>query len=91
VDQTLLAPAREAPAEADLAFERMYRSNRDDVYAYLAGLLRDRSAAEEVTAAVFERAFRKRRHFDARRGSSCSASPATPRSMSYAVGAVRQS
>jgi RNA polymerase sigma-70 factor, ECF subfamily len=70
VDQTLLAPAREAPAEADLAFERMYRSSRDDVYAYVAGLLRDRSAGEEVTAAVFERAFRKRRHFDERRGSA---------------------
>jgi RNA polymerase sigma-70 factor, ECF subfamily len=68
VDQTLVAEAREAPAEADLAFEQLYRSNRDDLYAYVAGLLRDRSAAEEVTAAVFERAFRKRRHFDPRRG-----------------------
>jgi RNA polymerase sigma-70 factor, ECF subfamily len=68
VNQTLVAEAREAPAEADLAFERLYRSNRDDLYAYVAGMLRDRSAAEEVTAAVFERAFRKRRHFDRRRG-----------------------
>jgi RNA polymerase sigma-70 factor, ECF subfamily len=70
VDQTLVAEASEAPAEADIAFERLYRANRDDVYAYAAGLLRDRSAAEEVTATVFERAFRKRRHFDPRRGSS---------------------
>jgi RNA polymerase sigma-70 factor, ECF subfamily len=70
VDQTLAAPARDAPAEADLAFESLYRSSRDDVYAYVAGLLRDRSAAEEVTAAAFERAFRKRRRFDARRGSA---------------------
>jgi RNA polymerase sigma-70 factor, ECF subfamily len=68
VDQTLVAEAREVPAEADLAFEQLYRSNRDDLYAYVAGMLRDRSAAEEVTAAVFERAFRKRRHFDPRRG-----------------------
>lgn len=68
MDQTLVADAREAPAEADLAFEQLYRSNRDDLYAYVTGLLRDRSAAEEVTAAVFERAFRKRRHFDPRRG-----------------------
>jgi len=68
VDQTLVAPARETPAEADLAFERLYRSSRDDVYAYVAGVLRDRSAAEEVTAAAFERAFRKRGRFDARRG-----------------------
>jgi RNA polymerase sigma-70 factor, ECF subfamily len=70
VDQTLVAPARETPAEADLAFERLYRSSRDDVYAYVAGVLRDRSAAEEVTAAAFERAFRKRGRFDARRGSA---------------------
>ena len=70
VDQTLVAPARETPAEADLAFERLYRSSRDDVYAYVAGVLRDRSAAEEVTAAAFERAFRKRERFDARRGSA---------------------
>jgi RNA polymerase sigma factor (sigma-70 family) len=70
VNQTLVAEAREAPAEADLAFERLYRANRDDLYAYVAGLLRDRSAAEEVTATVFERAFRKRRHFDPLRGSS---------------------
>ncbi|MGH2980994.1 MAG: RNA polymerase sigma factor [Solirubrobacterales bacterium] len=69
VNQTLTAPASDAPADADLAFEQLYRSSRDDVYAYVAGLLRDRSAAEEVTAAVFERAFRKRRRFDARRGS----------------------
>jgi RNA polymerase sigma-70 factor, ECF subfamily len=68
VEQTLVAEPREAPAEADLAFERLYRANRDDVYAYVAGMLRDRSAAEEVTAAAFERAFRKRRHFDPRRG-----------------------
>jgi RNA polymerase sigma factor (sigma-70 family) len=70
VDQTLAAPAREAPAEADLAFEQLYRRNRDDLYAYLAGLLRDRSAAEEVAASVFERAYRKRRHFDPRRGNA---------------------
>jgi RNA polymerase sigma factor (sigma-70 family) len=70
VDQTLVAPARETPAEADLAFEQLYRSSRDDVYAYVAGVLRDRSAAEEVTAAAFERAFRKRGRFDSRRGSA---------------------
>jgi RNA polymerase sigma-70 factor (ECF subfamily) len=68
VDQTLVAPTRETPAEADIAFEQLYRSSRDDVYAYIAGLLRDRSAAEEVTAAAFERAFRRRRRFDPQRG-----------------------
>ena len=68
VSETLVADAREAPREADLAFERLYRSNRDDVYAYVAGLLRDRAAAEEVTATAFERAYRKRGRFDPRRG-----------------------
>jgi RNA polymerase sigma factor (sigma-70 family) len=68
MEQTLVASASAAPDQADLAFEELYRASRDDVYAYVAGLLRDRSAAEEVTAAAFERAFRKRRHFDPRRG-----------------------
>ena len=65
---TTTAPSREAPAEADLAFEQLYRQSRDDLYAYLAEMLRDRSAAEEVTASVFERAYRKRRNFDPQRG-----------------------
>jgi RNA polymerase sigma factor (sigma-70 family) len=69
VSQTLVAPANDVPADADLAFEQLYRSGRDDVYAYVAGLLRDRSAAEDVTAAAFERAYRKRSRFDPRRGS----------------------
>jgi len=37
-------------SEPALVFERLYRESRDDVYAYAAGLLRDRGAAEEVTA-----------------------------------------
>ena len=49
-------------------FEALYRSSRDDVYAYVATLLRDQSAAEDVTALAFERAYRKRRTFDRRRG-----------------------
>jgi RNA polymerase sigma-70 factor, ECF subfamily len=68
MEQTLVAEAKEAPREADLAFDRLYRSSRDDVYAYVAGLLRDATAAEEVTAAAFERAYRKRNRFDPRRG-----------------------
>jgi RNA polymerase sigma-70 factor, ECF subfamily len=66
--QTLVATAAEAPREGDLAFDRLYRTSRDDVYAYVAGLLRDRVAAEEVTATAFERAYRRRSRFDARRG-----------------------
>ena len=49
--------------------ERLYRSSRDDLYAYLATLLRDRALAEDVTALAFERAFRRRRLFNPRRGS----------------------
>src|SRR6202012_5522385 len=46
----------------------LYRSSRDDVYAYVMTLLRDRSAAEDITALAFERAYRRRRTFDRRRG-----------------------
>lgn len=60
----------ESPRQGELDFERLYRSSRDDVYAYAAGLLRDRAAAEDVTAAAFERAYRKRSRFDASRGSA---------------------
>ena len=59
--------AQEQPAQ--LGFEALYRSSRDDVYAYVATLLRDPAAAEDVTASAFERAFRKRQTFVARRGS----------------------
>jgi RNA polymerase sigma factor (sigma-70 family) len=68
MEQTLVAEVKDAPREADLAFDRLYRSSRDDVYAYVAGLLRDATAAEEVTAAAFERAYRKRNRFDPQRG-----------------------
>src|SRR5947209_19858105 len=49
-------------------FEALYRASRDDVYAYAFTLLRDRSSAEDVTALAFERAYRRRRSFDRRRG-----------------------
>jgi RNA polymerase sigma-70 factor, ECF subfamily len=63
-----VAEAREAPGQADLAFDRLYRSSRDDVYAYVTSLMHDGPAAEEVTAAAFERAYRKRHRFDPTRG-----------------------
>ena len=69
MNQTLVAPAIEAPSEAETAFEALYRSSRDDVYAYVAGMLRDRSAAEDVTAQAFERAYRRRASFKPERGS----------------------
>jgi RNA polymerase sigma-70 factor, ECF subfamily len=69
VSETLLASAGDAAA-ARLDFDDLYRSSRDDVYSYAAGLLRDRAAAEDVTACAFERAYRKRSRFDPRRGSA---------------------
>ncbi len=53
-----------------LGFEQLYRESRDDVYGYVSGLIRDRSAAEEVTATAFERAWRRRRQLDPKRGSA---------------------
>jgi RNA polymerase sigma-70 factor (ECF subfamily) len=64
------AAALSAPEQpAQIAFEALYRSSRDDVYAYVATLLRDPAVAEDVTASAFERAYRKRQTFVARRGS----------------------
>jgi len=60
----------ESQRQGGLDFERLYRASRDDVYAYAAGLLRDRTAAEEVTAMAFERAYRKRSRFNPERGSA---------------------
>jgi RNA polymerase sigma factor (sigma-70 family) len=57
----------QSPAQA--SFDALYRSCAADVYAYVASLLRDRAAAEDVTAQAFERALRKRRSFDRQRGS----------------------
>jgi len=50
-------------------FEDLYRNTFPRVYAYVASLLRDRSAAEDVTALAFERAYTKRSRFSAGRGS----------------------
>jgi RNA polymerase sigma factor (sigma-70 family) len=50
-------------------FEALYRAARDDLYAYVSTLLRDPMSAEDVTALAFERAYRRRRLFDPRRGS----------------------
>ena len=65
----MAATATQAPSDVDAAFEELYRQSRNDVYGYVAGLLRDRSAAEDVTAQAFERAYRRRRTFKPGRGS----------------------
>jgi RNA polymerase sigma-70 factor (ECF subfamily) len=69
--ESVTAATTAAPVAPDTAwarFEELYRSSRDDVYAYVAMLLRDRAAAEDVTALAFERAYRRRRSFDRHRG-----------------------
>jgi RNA polymerase sigma factor (sigma-70 family) len=58
-----------APGRIALDFDALYRAARDDVFGYVATLLGDRGAAEDVTSLAFERAFRKRKSFDSRRGS----------------------
>jgi RNA polymerase sigma factor (sigma-70 family) len=50
-------------------FAELYERTFPRVYAYVASVLRDRSAAEDVTAQAFERAYRKRRSYRAGRGS----------------------
>jgi RNA polymerase sigma-70 factor (ECF subfamily) len=63
--ETLPLPA----APATESFASLYERTFPQVYAYVASLLRDRSAAEDVTAQAFERASRKRRGYRASRGS----------------------
>ena len=65
-----LAPSNAPSHEPRVAFDRLYRSSRDDIYSYAAGLLRDRNAAEDVTAVAFERAYRNRSRFNPRRGNA---------------------
>jgi len=65
----MTAPAAAIPSEAEAAFEALYRSSRDDVFAYVKSLVRNQSAAEDVTAVAFERAYRRRSSFDPSRGS----------------------
>lgn len=58
--------AGDIPAET---FDSLYERTFQKVYAYVASMLRDRSAAEDVTAQAYERAYRKRRSYRAGRGS----------------------
>jgi len=59
-----------APAGAGAGeFDAIFRSCVGDVHSYAFALLRDRAAAEDVTAIAFERLFRARGRLDAGRGS----------------------
>lgn len=58
---------RLAPAPT---FAEAAEAHLDDVHAYLVYLTGDRNAAEDLTAATFERALRIWRRFDPRRGTA---------------------
>ena len=58
-------PTIEVPADS---FEALYRRAFPRVHAYVASLLRDRAAAEDITALAFERAYRRRRGYRPARG-----------------------
>jgi RNA polymerase sigma-70 factor (ECF subfamily) len=66
VSTTFESPSAQAarPGFADVAADHL-----DAVYRYLVFLTGDRSAAEDLTAETFEKAFRTWRRFDPRRGS----------------------
>ena len=57
-------------------FAALYERTFPRVYAYVASLLGDRSAAEDVTAQAFERAYRRRATYRTRRGSQGGGGPA---------------
>jgi len=63
-----LAVAPDPPNTAPAGFDALYRGHAADIHAYVAGLLRDRAAAEDITALAFERAYRRRRSFNPKRG-----------------------
>jgi RNA polymerase sigma-70 factor (ECF subfamily) len=59
------------------AFDALFRECARDVHGYLISLLRDRAAAEDITALAFERLYRSRTRLDRRRG--------TPRAWLFAI------
>jgi RNA polymerase sigma factor (sigma-70 family) len=58
------------PLAAAPTFAQAAEAHLDDVYAYLVYLTGDRGAADDLTAATFERALRIWRRFDPRRGTA---------------------
>jgi RNA polymerase sigma-70 factor, ECF subfamily len=60
-------PPLAVPTETE-TFAQLYERCFTRVYGYVASLLRDRSAAEDVTAQAFERAYRKRSTYRSGRG-----------------------
>ena len=86
------APSLAVPAEE--SFAELYERCFTRVYGYVASLLRDRSAAEDVTAQAFERAYRRRSTYRSGRGTVEAwlfGIRATPRSTSCAGASARRS
>lgn len=71
------AATQTRPALDEASFDALFKECFRDVYSYAASLLGDVSAAEDVTALAFERLYRSRVRFDARRGS--------PRALLFAI------
>src|SRR3954451_22822042 len=69
VTSTLTLPRSASRSGPALDFDALYRGARDDIYAYVATMLGDRAAAEDVTATAFERAYRRQSSYQAGRGS----------------------
>jgi RNA polymerase sigma factor (sigma-70 family) len=61
--------SRTSGLDAD-AIDALFRDCAHDVHAYVISLLRDRQAAEDVTALAFERLFRARARHEASRGTA---------------------
>jgi RNA polymerase sigma-70 factor (ECF subfamily) len=68
VSAVLVEPVALMAGSKTEGFAELYERTFPRVYAYVASLLRDRAAAEDVTAQAFERAYRKRRSYRASRG-----------------------
>jgi RNA polymerase sigma-70 factor, ECF subfamily len=62
-------PPAAAAGLSAATFEALYRATVDDLFAYVAAVVRDRGVAEDVVAAAFERAYRHVGTYDPRRGS----------------------
>src|SRR5881628_53758 len=63
-----LPPTKGVRAGAQPSFDEVVAEQLDSVYRYLVYLTGDRSAAEDLAAETFEKAFRTWRRFDPRRG-----------------------
>ena len=63
-------PGLTSESRAAESFASLYERTFPKVYAYVSSLLRDRSAAEDVAAQAYERAYRRRRSYRPSKGSA---------------------